>query len=742
MQSQTAGLEATGLTLPREERALNQEEIARVRRFHLGAEGSAGGGGAYVPAPVHPFRGRGALRTEYPLVLYREDAAENPIASLEDTLAEAAGAIGGGRALRENLLRLEKHVIESLGSTGAPRPAGAVLAEAGTAMTAALGLAAEDGERLAKDLEALRAAIPPGTMLLPFGEEAPLALLLHAARLGGHRARVEFAAQVAEVAEELRGLVAADRRRRPENRTAEAVGASIGSVGEELIDPAALAGMLAEGRGDVPLSEERLARLQETLEVLDAYTAEETPVLILRETAFPEDRVPEGAEVRVVEDPCRAAEEGFDERAAQTAAVIAAMRRARLLLDETYDAEKHEPWLDRFNWQGFHEDELRLIPTVVALEQEESVARGGMATLSHLLLSGRPVQVVVMARPAKNPGGEEAGDGLAGFRFEAGYLGLSHREAVVQQSAATRPDHLFDGFLRSIAATRAALHVIASEDALAERPTEVGTWLTMASALEGRAHPLFHYDPEAGATWARRFDIEGNPERDGDWPVHSLEVATGDGKSTAMDFPFTFADFALLDPVHASHFLPLPGGATDEFLPMAEYLALDSDACVDRIPFVWGADREGRLVRLAVTLSMTLACRDRLNYWRTLQELAGVQSEYVLEAERRGRTAAMAEAEAKMRDLAAAHDHEVERLRRDAVTEVVDRLTAALLEVDPAEFAGAGGAVSPLLFGSQDEVAGRLLDLVGDVDPAAVDDDPGNDAVNRMASDLMELLDR
>ena len=35
------------------------------------------------------------------------------------------------------------------------------------------------------------------------------------------------------------------------------------------------------------------------------------------------------------------------------------------------------------------------------------------------------------------------------------------------------------------------------------------------------------------------------------------------------------------------------------------------------------------LVKLAISRALVFACRDRLNYWHTLQELAGVHNFYV-----------------------------------------------------------------------------------------------------------------
>ena len=78
---------------------------------------------------------------------------------------------------------------------------------------------------------------------------------------------------------------------------------------------------------------------------------------------------------------------------------------------------------------------------------------------------GRPVQVLVTVEPAANPGSDGASGPRSGslseYRFEPAYVGLSHREALVQQTSAARPEHLARGLERALAATHAGLHVIA-----------------------------------------------------------------------------------------------------------------------------------------------------------------------------------------------------------------------------------------------------------------------------------------
>ena len=168
-------------------------------------------------------------------------------------------------------------------------------------------------------------------------------------------------------------------------------------------------------------------------------------------------------------------------------------------LAERYDPARHDPWLAQLGWELFSRDELHLIPTIVAVVPAALVAGDGLLSLSRLLLSGRPVQVLLLGHPAENPGAEEE-DALSGYRFEPGYLGISHREAVVQQTTIARPLHMLEGFAKGLHAAHTALHVVAVADGTRGAAASADPWLFLTAALEGRAHPVFHYDPEAGET--------------------------------------------------------------------------------------------------------------------------------------------------------------------------------------------------------------------------------------------------
>ncbi|HLE84696.1 MAG TPA: hypothetical protein VJG13_10195, partial [Thermoanaerobaculia bacterium] len=442
-------------------------------------------------------------------------------------------------------------------------------------------------------------------------------------------------------------------------------------------------------------------------------------------------------------DPCSLAADLFDERAAATARLLAAVRRVRLEAAGDYEPARHDALLGAgrqgpagFDWQAFSRDELALIAPVVALESAGALA-GGVASLSRLLLSGRPVQVLVVADPAGSPGGAARAP-FAGFRFEPAYLGLAHREAFVQQGSAFRPRRLLAGFVRAAAGTRAALHVI---DAAPAGVPGLAADLVAGAAVAGRAHPLFQYDPEAGASFAERMDFAGNPAPAADWPGLDGEA----GAASA----FTFADFALLALALAGCFLPVPEGVAEEDLvSVPEWLALPPEAALDKLPAVAAVtasrDGGGAPCRLVVSRPLALACRDRLGFWRTLQELSGARSEYVRRAEERARGEAEARIEAERQRLQTAHAAELARVHREAVEQAVDRLTGALLGLDPAWLAPAFDDPLAAFAGRDAEgVAAELLEMVGKTDlrEPSGDAQPASEAVDGLAAELLTLLD-
>ncbi|MFP3940942.1 MAG: hypothetical protein ACLF0P_11595, partial [Thermoanaerobaculia bacterium] len=685
-----------------------------------------------------------------------------------------------GQTLRENFKRLERAVTESVGA-GGPEAALAepreLLREAVEAAVGELRLGDDARSGVLDDGERLAGAVPEGGSFVAAGPEAPLRLLFHALSCARAAAVEAFAAEARLLAARAEDLLEADLQGGAEARGPERLNGSMGPLGRRFVDASALAGLLGERRGTVRLGEERRHALEEAAELLrQAAEDDETPPVVVHDDSQPWVAEPVwtgcGDAVRCwtalrSTDPCAAAVELFDKEAAKIARLLAAARRVRLEAAGELDPELHGPLLSGaggrggFDWQAFSREELALLPPIVALESAGELAGRGMVSLSRLLRSGRPVQVLVIDEPAGDPGaGPE--EELTGYRFQPAALGLAHREAFVQQASWVRPVALAAELSRAAAVAGPGLHVV---DAFPQPPAggasagDLPAAVVASAAVEGRAHPLFRYDPEAGTSWADRLAFGENPAPEEDWPERE-------------GAPFTFADYCLVVQERAECFLPLPADAPEDGLvPLAEWLDLGFEEALDRIPVVRGiAEEEGRegsaadaTVRLAVSRRLALASRDRLGYWRTLQELAGVRSEYVRRAEERERARAEELLAAERARLQAEHAEELERVRRSAAEAVVERLTAALLGLDGGGGGGGLGAESPPVPGGwapqgpapwaglagsdPDRLAGELLELV---DPEGLDPDGPeaaaagageNGPAARLAGELLSLLE-
>jgi ferredoxin len=687
----------------------DDEVRGRLRRFHFDDldddTGLALPDDDFLPALLHPFRDPERVRHDYPLVLAPGGAAGDgsvatPLGGLLDELTRhLVPDPDEARLLRDNLPRLEHGVRAALDGRGPSADAAEVVTRAARITEDALGLPGESGTRLHDDLERLVAALPAGGTLLTLGEQTPLLLLLHVAIERAVRQRTALRAEIGALRRRLRELLRLDDSTRTGADRSRIVAGRLGA-GQAFVDPEALARVVGSAGPATPIDPDRRARIDAALARFDEYLdAEDEPLVhVVHHETPPEhgDRPEIDWSVVDASAVCREGSARFERAAGRYAPLFAAMRMAGLELESAYDPPRHDRLRESFDWRSFTPTELHALPPVLVLASADRLAGAGMVDLSHLLLAGQPINVLVTVQPAANPGLGPDDDPLAGYRFELAYLGVSHREAMVSQSSAARPDHLVDGFRRGLETTRASLHVVASGLGRGGRPAPLGSWLHGGAALEGRAHPFFRYDPEAGETWARRVDFSANAQPEADWPTYTLPCTDADGERRDRTVAFTFADFALLEHCSRRHFRVVPSGfAADELIPLDEYLVLSPDEARERVPYVLAVDGDRRLHRLAITRRLTFACRDRLDYWRTLQELAGVRNEYVREALERQREELAAEFQAERDALLAAHADGLERARSEAAGDAMRRLAESLLVTDVAGLAAETLAAPP-----------------------------------------------
>ena len=658
--------------------------LGLLRRFHYGEPAAAAEtetpAGGILPALLHPYRDSATIRYEYPLYLAPTDAgADTPAAvALTDHLATSVEAFAPGedsaKILKDNLPWLERYFREALSGAG-PADGQALFDEAAAAMPESLGLHDDGAESLQEYLASLRDAFAAGSHIVGYGADAPLHLLVRVIERRDAQLRPDLVADIERKKRAVEALLQVE--------AARGNGAAASGATSALLDSSKLSDMLkTRAEGSVAMDAARKARLEKALAALQAW--QDDPVLV---RFVSQENMSQFASLQTVdavasEDPCARAAELFAEDAARYAELFAALRIASLEIDDHYEPAIHDSWFAEFDWQAFSDEELQHVTRVVALVSADYLACDGLPAFSRLLSSRKPVHVLSWVRAYDNPGAAPGEGPFDAYRFELAYFGVG-------QASAARHADMLAGFQCALYSNRASLHLInRGTQTQAEQPI-LDPWFVASAALESRAHPFLLINPDAGDYAAERVRFDGNPQPGNDWPVETLQYTSPEGETQDMGLAFTFADYALLMPALHTHFRVVPAGfESADLVPVAECLAGGDDTADRLVPFVWGIDESGALVRLVVSRALVFACRDRLNYWHTLQALAGVHNFYVEAAVERVLEDARAAAEAERDELLKSHAQELEDARSEAAGDAMGQLVDVLMGADLSSMVG------------------------------------------------------
>ncbi len=330
---------------------------------------------------------------------------------------------------------------------------------------------------------------------------------------------------------------------------------------------------------------------------------------------------------------------------------FAALRTAKLDLEDHYNPEIHDKFFQYFGWHEFSAEELALLPAVISMGGDGATYDIGFGALSRLLVTDTPIKVVVLNTGAySNTGGQTstasftaqdsdltrfgvAHIGKQEDRKELGLIAAFHPKVLVIQTNAALQSHFMKNVMDFLTynespalfdtyTTCQSEHGIA-DDAGSRRAT---------LAVESRMSPVFVHDPRRGDTLAERFSLDGNPEIGKDWITTSLEYVDQDGNAQLMEIPFTPADFALDEGRFKKHFRKLNG--TGEPVPVAQYIQLKKEERHGKTPFVWSTDGDKKLIKLAVSSAIIDLTEERRRNWRMLEYLSGLHIDRLHESHR------------------------------------------------------------------------------------------------------------
>jgi pyruvate-ferredoxin/flavodoxin oxidoreductase len=220
------------------------------------------------------------------------------------------------------------------------------------------------------------------------------------------------------------------------------------------------------------------------------------------------------------------------------------------------------------------------------------------------------------------------------MRKEMGLIGFAHRTSYILQSSSASPPHLIEGFIEGLNSRRPALFNIYTACQPEHGIADDISYDQSKLALESRAYPFVRYNPDKGNLPSECFDLDGNPEIELDWPKYPLHYLDDDGNECSMELAMTFADFAASEARFRKHFKEAPRDTWDDesMMPIADYLDLAEEDREDIYPFVWTINDKQQLRRTLMTQEIVDSTIERLNNWRLLKGLAGLDIEELDEA--------------------------------------------------------------------------------------------------------------
>jgi len=582
--------------------------------FHLTGNRSGAGleavdGIALRPALFARFHDLSRLRYDFPLVLADRAPDGHYVQSLvgliDGMLREVAPRGIEGERLRRSVLRLEREIriLLSEGATGR-------LSELWS--RAAHRLVAKGGEPVERGLARARAALSIDGEVIDCTGDLPAKVLTHAWRAVQDDKARKVRGDIETLAVRLSDLIKADLARSQAGRGAEALMAGIGPGHQALFDFDTMASLLAKPSGKSALSEKRRRRIDEALAVLRAqrfYAADSAYSFSFTD----------------IESALAA----FRDRLPAMAELVKAMAIAELEVDGRYVEAKHDAYFAAFDQESLGPQDVALFPDYVVHLSARDGGPAARAQLLAALASGAPLKVLVETSDILAV--QRFGDERFSFGAQLAVSAMGLNDVFVLQSASSHLYRVRDKLLAAMRAPGPALVSVFSGEA----PGAEGLppYLVAAAAMESRAFPTFIYDPSAGADWAQRFSLEGNPQPTRAWPVHEFAYADEAMQRVSETVPFTFVDFVLCEGRHARHFAHVPTAQPSAgMVPLGDWLDRTANSPPDTVPFVYAVDAEHHLHRLIVDERLVHAARRCAEAWHRLQELEGLKREHAAPA--------------------------------------------------------------------------------------------------------------
>ena len=615
------------------------------------------------PALFAGYRDLTTLRYDFPLVLLPDADDAGAVRSLTEVFDRALEGEVVSDRLRHHAGRIEREMRRLAAAEGGG-------AFANLWQMAAARLTANPDEGLAEDLALSAGQNCPRR---PRWQSATRPCPDTCSRMPGKRCSAArphgFGPTLARLIQKLSDILAADFARSDAGHSAEALRAGIGDPQAQAFDFAAMSRMLASISPPSLLPDSRRERIRWLLSVLQSQRFFPAP----QAAGAPPQALP-GYDFTF--DSCSRALEAWQERLPRLVELIKAMTIAALEVKNEYREAQHDALFATFGANGAVAADYAAFPDYLVLLRADALAPAEFARILDAIATGLPLKIVLQTDDILAPLADDpmrASLGLAGRTLTSAAIALG--ETFVLQSSASNLLQLRAQLFAGLAGSGPALFSVFS--GATGHAGDIPPYLVGAAAMESRAFPAFVCDPSAGADWAARFNVAGNPQAQQDWPVHALGYEDADHQRLAETVAFTAADFLACDRRYAAHFARLPREVWNgQMVAAADAIAHGTDAADGHVPCLLMVDADNRLQKVMADDCMIREARRVGAMWRSLRELGGIGNSH---------------AEALLARERAAWAQEQHQAAVAATAEAVSEAIVAAAQAAPA----AGSAAAP-----------------------------------------------
>jgi hypothetical protein len=570
------------------------------------------------PALLARYRDLTRMRHDFPLVLVDSGPAAGEVRSLtsivDGVLRDVAPRGLEGERLRRRVLGLERGIRTRCAA--GERSTLRELWQRAAAALAAPGDEAEEGV-----LEHVAGKLGVDGRVVDCDQTMPAMLVTHLWQAAQERKRRAFQSASERLTVRLADILRAAFIHSAAGQQPENLRSALGGPHRDAFDFAVMSRLVGRNVPKDELPQARRARIEWALRTLGGQR-------FFPASSNPPDAAHVPASFEFQYDNCAAAAAAFRARLPEVAQVVKAMSIAELEVDGKYIEAEHDPFFEPFDETVLSAEDVAMFPDyLVSIAAGRSDAPEN-AGLMEMLSAGLPVKVLTETVDLL----EEATVGTGHFAFGVRSARLANTATAlggvfVVQAASSNLYALRHRLESALAHRGAALVSVYAGGT--PSANELPQYLAAAAAMESRAFPAFTYDPYAGDNQAARFTLEDNPQPEADWPIAPLDYADKRWQRVSEETPFTVADFVLGDRRYAAHFARVPRHRWHAaMLPADEWLALDSKAAGNAVPYVLAVGPDDVLHRVIVDsrLMQTVArCR---TFWHRLQEQGGIHNSH------------------------------------------------------------------------------------------------------------------